>query len=321
VQQALEKERERRQNSAAEVRTQVEQLYAGNVRVRRKRLSPRWRRVATIAGAIVVVIGILRTFFVQPFMVMTDAAAPEIPAGSRILVWKMARTFKPGDLLAYEAGDQFYAGRVARSEGENVIMNRNGMPDIAVPRAAITGKVISVYWRGETPRVETPKGTAGFGPVMEQVLPFGMPCAQCYLQLSGGRIFEVGHGPDSSAEDMHEDLKKADAAGRVDMSAIGGKEGLQLAGEGCLFTNDTREDDPPKWDHQTAQATVDQLKRATWITGVLELRTSALPATYLFKTAGGESGMLELQSIVADKRGTGEGVKMRYRMVQPAPAH
>jgi hypothetical protein len=93
-------------------------------------------------------------------------------------------------------------------------------------------------------------------------------------------------------------------------------------GEGCLFTKEG----PPDWDKLTAQETVGQLQRATWITGVIEPKRSELPVTCLFKTARGETGVLQLVSIVEDERGfhgsnhTGHGVKLRYKMVQPAPA-
>jgi len=90
---------------------------------------------------------VIHDFFLQPFKAATDAAAPEIPRGSCFLVWKLARTFVPGDLIAYHEATWVSMGRVTHVDGESISVNRNGRTDIAVPRQAILGKVISVFWR------------------------------------------------------------------------------------------------------------------------------------------------------------------------------
>ena len=90
---------------------------------------------------------IIRTFFLQAFRVATDAAAPEIPAGSHFLVWKLTRHFVTGDLIAYRSDHSAYVGRVVSHGGGAISVNRNGEADIVVPATNIIGKVISVYWR------------------------------------------------------------------------------------------------------------------------------------------------------------------------------
>ena len=102
-----------------------------------------WAQLAIgIALALVV-----RTFFLQAFKVATDAAAPEVPRGSRFLAWKLSYDFAPGYLITYKHEGRVNVGRVVRSENGIPRVNRNGEPDVAVPRDAILGKVISVYWR------------------------------------------------------------------------------------------------------------------------------------------------------------------------------
>lgn len=44
---------------------------------------------------------LLRTFVLAPFWSVTDAAGPEIPKGSLVLVWKLTRSFALGDIIAY----------------------------------------------------------------------------------------------------------------------------------------------------------------------------------------------------------------------------
>jgi signal peptidase I len=334
VQQALEKERGRRQRTAAEMRTQVEGIHAPASRGR-KQLPPRWRKTLLTLVTVLALVAVARGFLVQPFRVPTDLLAPEIPRGSHVLVWKPVRTFHSGDLLAYEIDDIAYIGRVVRSEGETVIVNRNEKPDIAVPRSAIVGKVISVYWRGDSEAAPSVTSSAAgsardvdaatpvrdYGPAVETVLPFGAPCLQHYLQFAGGKIIDVGRGPGTTKEEAADDRQKVAEAGGVDVEALGGDEALQIAGEGCLFTREHS----PDWEKLPAAGVLDQLQHATWISGVIENRKKDLPSTWLFKTSRGQAGMLQVLDIVPDGRGfhsegrQGHGVKLRYKLVQAAP--
>ena len=47
-----------------------------------------------------------------------------------------------------------------------------------------------------------------FGPVMERVLPYGVPCEQQYFQFKKGEVFTVGRGPATSREERDQDWKK-----------------------------------------------------------------------------------------------------------------
>jgi uncharacterized protein (TIGR03435 family) len=112
----------------------------------------RWRRSRKFFSiqlpVLLVTLLIVRTFFLQAFRTPTDAAAPEIPRGSQFLVWRLARTFEPGDFIVYRVeGHAYNVGRVVRNEDGAVVVNKNGHPDLPVPSGTIVGKVISVYWR------------------------------------------------------------------------------------------------------------------------------------------------------------------------------
>jgi serine/threonine protein kinase len=111
---------------------------------------PWWKRwwAQLVIGVVVAVI--LRVYFLQPFVAATDAAAPEVPRGSHFFVWKLMHSFVPGDLIAYKHAGQVNVGRVVRSEDGVLSVNRNGEADAVVPRDAILGKVVSIYWRGST---------------------------------------------------------------------------------------------------------------------------------------------------------------------------
>jgi len=107
----------------------------------------------TLPAALIVVV-ILRTFFLQAFEATTDAAEPEIPRGSRFIVWKPTNDFAPGDLIAYRHQQQVNLGRVASAGGTQLMVHRNHSPEIAVPRDAVIGKVVSIYWRASAPMPE-----------------------------------------------------------------------------------------------------------------------------------------------------------------------
>ena len=66
----------------------------------------------------------------------------------------------------------------------------------------------------------------------------------------------------------------------------------------------------------TAEETVRRLRRARWITGVIEAKRQELPLTFLFKTARGDRGVLQIRSITRDPRGSnGLGMTIRYKLV------
>ena len=98
----------------------------------------------------------LRLFVVQPFKIPSNSLAPELPAGSRFLVWKLGQSFAPGDLIAYWHEQETYVGRVVQMTQTNVMVNRNGTNDLSIEPETIVGRVVSVYWRGGGPGTPTP---------------------------------------------------------------------------------------------------------------------------------------------------------------------
>ena len=155
-----------------------------------------------------------------------------------------------------------------------------------------------------------------FGSVIERVLPFGAPCCRKYIQFHTGQVIEIGEGPEDTS-DHAEQWRHVEDSGGVDAMIIGGREGIQLAGEGCIFTRDSS----PNWETITAEQTVKTLRHATWITGVLEAKTEALPLTCLFKTARGECGVLQILGIEDDPRGSNQlGMRVRYKLVRTVTA-
>jgi serine/threonine protein kinase len=157
--------------------------------------------------------------------------------------------------------------------------------------------------------------TPTFGPVMERVLPSGVPCREQYFQFRSGAVFVVGNGPGTSKEEAAYDEQKIDDAGGVDMSAGSGETGISIAGRGCFFTQDV---EGLKWESITAEQVMERLKYVSFVNGVVEPRTKDFPITYLFKTARGEVGIMEVKGVVDDQRDgwIEKGMKFRYKLVQ-----
>lgn len=165
VLRALEKSPELRFQTAAELGTQVETVVnqrspglLDSVTSNRPKRS-RWHKVG-VSTLIALAIALpVRWLLLGAYVVSGDSTSPELPKGSRILVWKLARVFAPGDIIAYDHEGNTYVGRVVRVGESTVTVHRNGQSEEDVPRALLTGKVISVYWRA-TPK-ELPKMTTG----------------------------------------------------------------------------------------------------------------------------------------------------------------
>ena len=143
VMHALEKEREHRQQSAGEMKTQVEAILANAAVVGTPPRRRPWVRNTVVAFvAFAIIIGLVRLFLVEPMKAETDSASPEIPRGSRFLVWKLASNFKPGDLISYKDGRQNLVGGVMSADEHTVVVyRRNDAPEI-VSRTKIVGRLI-----------------------------------------------------------------------------------------------------------------------------------------------------------------------------------
>jgi hypothetical protein len=142
-----------------------------------------------------------------------------------------------------------------------------------------------------------------------------------YLQFHSGELFRTICWPGGKLEAGDMSREQIASTGGGDVTALGDAEGFQFLGEGCLFTRGHS----PDWDKTSAEAVANEVQRARWITGVIETKKQDLPATWLFKTARGEAGILQLREIVeigSASQTNGfkpHGLKLRYKLVQSPP--
>ncbi|MEP6670352.1 MAG: protein kinase [Chthoniobacter sp.] len=191
-----------------------------------------WRKDAATALLVVLFAIAARIWLVGQYVVPGNSAAPEIPAGSRILVWKVARSFATGDMVAYRHANNTYVGRVVHTSPAEISVSRNGQPDEVTPPANLIGKVISVYWRGES----NPQAAASAGT--------GNAAIGIALEKKGERLFIRSLVPHTSASDdgrLHpgdeivkfgdtEDSLVGPVGRRLDdcIAAMRGKDGSQI---------------------------------------------------------------------------------------------
>jgi tRNA A-37 threonylcarbamoyl transferase component Bud32 len=102
-------------------------------------------RNAVLTVVIAVAISLVtRTFVLQEFWIANDAVSPAIPQGSRAFVYKLARTFEPGDIVVYRHEGGAWSGRVAQpgpKDGVLLIERRSQSPQ-PVPMSDVVGRVI-----------------------------------------------------------------------------------------------------------------------------------------------------------------------------------
>ncbi len=100
----------------------------------------------TLAAALVLALAIRATAFAA-FRVTNDAASPRVPACSRVLVNKLSRHPDVNDVVVFRVEEGYRVGIVTRTQanGEDIVVHRNGEPDVVLPGGQIVGKAIFLY--------------------------------------------------------------------------------------------------------------------------------------------------------------------------------
>ena len=104
--------------------------------------SPRLRQYARQFIIAIAVALPIRAFALAPYRAESASVAPEVPAGARVLAWRLAPRFTPGDVAVYRDGDNAFLGRVTRVSANSIVIARNTQPEQAIPRDSIIGRVI-----------------------------------------------------------------------------------------------------------------------------------------------------------------------------------
>ena len=103
--------------------------------------SPRLKRYSRRIVVALAIAFCLRAFALAPYRAAGASVAPEIPAGARVLVWRIAPKFAPGDIAVFRDGDLNLLGRIVRADEREVMVTRAEGLERSVPRSAVVGRV------------------------------------------------------------------------------------------------------------------------------------------------------------------------------------
>ncbi len=121
--------------------------------------SKTWRTALRSLVVALFIALLLRTFVLGFYFATNDAVSPEIPRGSRVLVFKLTHSFEAGDVVVYKSGQTSMLGRVAgeiydgdlptrpgdpvpKRVRDRVLIERRGEDPKEIPASDIIGKVI-----------------------------------------------------------------------------------------------------------------------------------------------------------------------------------
>ncbi len=169
--------------------------------------TPWWkRRFLELATAVLIVI-VLKSWVLVAFTVRTDAAAPEVPRGSKVLVWKPSARFATGDLIIYKADGTANIGRVKTTSPDELAVVRNGEASTAIPREAVVGRVFSVFWRARSGKNDDDGANVGDAPGFLPALGLALLVA---LAIFGpGLILRAGQNAPREGENPRPGSRRA----------------------------------------------------------------------------------------------------------------
>jgi hypothetical protein len=107
-------------------------------------LKKKARRLPITLAIVLVLAFAVRWRVAQAFYAAGNAAAPAVPKGSGVLVFKLATTFDPGDVVVFrlDSGEARLGIVKATQADGSLVLSRNGSPDVVEPRDRIVGRVI-----------------------------------------------------------------------------------------------------------------------------------------------------------------------------------
>jgi hypothetical protein len=139
-------------SNPSEIRAMLEEQFGQPAHIGRaiqasypaKSRTKRWLIRCAVAAALL--LGV-RATVAEVFYTVGDSVAPQVPAGSRCLVYKLSAAYRPGDVIAYhpDSGTQTWLGVVKDVNDSTgaVTIGRNRHADTALSRWQIVGRVVA----------------------------------------------------------------------------------------------------------------------------------------------------------------------------------
>jgi hypothetical protein len=296
-----------------------------------RKAAARRRTLWTALGAALIVIA-LRVFVIGPYHAVTDSVSPDVPQGSYAMVFKLARSFAPGDIVVFRGDGKRLLGRVAGAgPAEGVLqIARRGESPRRIPVSDVVGRVILNTRVGAEGRPDfavtglvsdaTTGKSIAFGPVLERVLldpdSWGGRSNHETLRLRAGELSSVLDGVAKESGGRLRALTASDGDLFAEYDDYVGKRwalvtaGLKL----CDLA-------PRQWETATVAEVQQALETPLVIPhvehygAILYLLPEGLsPMTFGFRTRQGDCGLLQITGFTDNPR----SVKLRYKLVTAA---
>jgi len=100
----------------------------------------RRRLPITIPVALVLALSV-RWAVAETFYAAGSGAEPLIPQGSRVVVYKLAKSFLPGDVIVFRVSDVYLLGIVKGQAANGLVVGRHEEPDMMVQLDKVVGRV------------------------------------------------------------------------------------------------------------------------------------------------------------------------------------
>lgn len=87
--------------------------------------------VVTIVVAVLVAFTV-RVTVAQSFYAATNGVSPKVPQGARVLAYRLASAYSPGDIIFFQGKERFMLSRVTAVAGDGRLLTvqKNGRPEI-----------------------------------------------------------------------------------------------------------------------------------------------------------------------------------------------
>jgi hypothetical protein len=102
------------------------------------RIAKKFALCFLIACAIAVPV---RACVITPYRISGDSVTPELPKGCLAFVYRLTSDFKPGDIVAYHAGENTFVGRLESATATSLKVSRRD-EKADVPRERVIGRVV-----------------------------------------------------------------------------------------------------------------------------------------------------------------------------------
>lgn len=177
-----------------------------------------WSILIAVGVAIIV-----RTFVLQTYVATSDAVSPEIPRKSFVLVYKLVRSFAPGDIIVYRDGGRAKLARVAQPGPKKGLLeiDRGTGDPVRLQVAQVSGTVIFNTRPGSGPE-PFPSRTISRHASQESptpgILRVSVETGRAVIEgrATSDSLFVLGVGEDSSTSGFLNDLPFTAIIERVD---------------------------------------------------------------------------------------------------------